>query len=342
MKKLIRSFIIAALAILVLPSIVPAQQGMQAQNRFEQALRTTDDVIRRAGEIINQSGLERGRQMLNLAIELQERARNHGSNSQFVIGAKFTLEARDKAKTAISLCRQAVENENLVKNQLEKTDNLINRIGSHFTAGENNSAQSLFNAAKENQRRAWELYYNRQLRPALKLSRQAEKSLLRIAEMVKNRAGRNNRIQNQILQTESQAEQIRSMIRDCRSEEAERLMAEADKSLEECYQYVANGQYKQARNAIRSTRRLIRSAADICGGSGSQWQNLNRLSNEIEQVGQAILDRGKDKAREFYDSAIEYMEKAENHCAKGDTEACAANIKAAQMNLEKAKRLIGI
>jgi hypothetical protein len=342
MKKLTKLFMITFLVSLVIPSIVTAQQGTMAQHRFEQEFQATNEVIRRAGEAINQSGLERGREMLNIAVKLQEQAQNYGRNHQYVMGGKLTMEAREKAKAAMALSMQAIENANLVQRQLEKNDGLIARVQARIGFGDNDMVESLFNAARENQRRAWELFHSGQLRPALKLAHQAEASILRVAEMVKSEAGQLNRIQNQIRQTKAQMEQIRNMLQNCQSEEADRLMAEAGQSFQECHQYANNGQLKQAENKIRATRRLLRSAADICEGNGSQWRILNRISDEIDRVGRMIRNSGDEKALKFYDTAVKHMEKAQNHCAEGEAKACAANIKAAQMNLEKAKRMIGL
>ena len=90
-------------------------------------------------------------------------------------GGKLTIMARELALKAIAIKRRAEgkveENENTVLRQLEKTDQLIEKLRENAQANVPDRLKSAFDTALDNQRRAWELYRERVLRAALKLSR---------------------------------------------------------------------------------------------------------------------------------------------------------------------------
>ena len=153
MKKLSMLLLLLGLAGLLAPSLVYGQQLQQAMRRFEQEYRTTDEVIVRVRSIIASSGIDRGRELLNLAEKIQIQAKNMGMNQNFAGGITFTLKAREQAKSAGLVNQQAKEDESLVRRQLEKTDQLLERVRTSMTQDMGQNIESLYNTALDNQRR---------------------------------------------------------------------------------------------------------------------------------------------------------------------------------------------
>ncbi|UCD94238.1 MAG: hypothetical protein JSU69_10820 [Candidatus Zixiibacteriota bacterium] len=342
MKRKLTTTLIIAIGLLITAAGAMAQTSQQLRSRFEMEFERTQQVINQARAVIAESRTEKGAALLKFAEELQKRAHEAGRLQMYRRGGELTLEAREKARAAITVSRQAEENENLVQRQLEKTDKLISRVQERIGQDAPRPLLTLFNAAKENQRRAWEFYRNRELRPALKLSRQAEKSVRRLIERVKAQAGEAGRLQNQIRQMEQTLERIRARVQECDNEEAARLMIRAEESFRECQNFLNNGQLQQAENKLQSARRLMRQVAEACADQDSLGNAIRRVNMEMEQASEAIMNSGDSQAIELMRTARKHLQAAERNCESADTERCAANIKAAQMSLRKAQRLAGI
>lgn len=342
MKRKLTVVVLAALVGLLACSSVFGQTSQQVQTRFRTEYERTQEVIVRAEMVIAESRTDRGTALVKIAVEIQERARQMGQNRMFAEGTKLTLSAREKARSAIMVSRQAEENENLVQRQLEKTDNLIARVQNRVSPDAPRMMLALFDAAKENQRRAWEFYRNRELRPALKMSRQAEKSLRGLIERFKSENGETFRLRNQLRQQEKRAEQLEAMIQECGSSKASRLMVKATEALQNSLRFINNGELDKARNRMRITSQLLTQIADLCSDQGSLERMIIRVRAEIQRTAEAIGQSGESAAFKLLESARNHLHEAENLCAKGNTEACAANIKAAQMSVRKAKSMAGI
>ena len=186
------------------------------------------------------------------------------------------------------------------------------------------------------------IYRNRNLRPALKLSRQAEKMLQGMAERYKAQQGDLTRLQNQIKQLEQKMEQVKAMVRECNNDEADGLITKTQNSYNECLEHAAKGEIKKAENQLKLTRRLLTQAAGLCGDQDALQRMIQQMSQEMDRTAEAIQNSGDAQAIKLMQSAREHIREAQRLCAGGNSENCAANIKAAQMNLQKAKRLAGI
>ena len=155
MKVDLRKYMIFVLIMgLLLPVIVSAQNVDRARNKFQQEYWQTNQVINRAQNVIGEANRYRHLELVRLAVnasekiltqakQLQEQAReqlNANDLAHIQIGNNRTTRARDMAWDAINvikkasdkIVRQADENENLVLRQLEKADQLIERIKSNL------------------------------------------------------------------------------------------------------------------------------------------------------------------------------------------------------------------
>ena len=342
MKKLPKILILALLVGFLIPSLVYGQMQQQTQNRFEQEFRNTNEVINHTRNIISSSGIDRGSELLKLAEGIQVQARTMGMNRNFVTGIALTMSAREKAKNAGMLNQQANENENLVRRQLEKTEKLLDRIRTNMPADAGQKIESLYNTALENQRRAREFYHNQQLRPALKLSRQVENSLKRLIERVREMNGNLEQLQNQIGRLENKIIRIENMMQNCGSERAEQTLKEIKNQFENIKREQNNKEVEGLESRLRSMNQRLNAVIEICQGADFQTEQLNRLQAEVDQVANSIRESDNEQAQKLLRTAENNLRKAEQFCQTGDSEACAANIKAAQINLRKAKKLAGL
>ncbi len=342
-KKSREIFIFAVLGIfllLLVPRISFAQMG--DGQRLQEMLSMTDDIISRANEIVANCQNLRGTELLNAAKSLQNLAQQQANTGNSGVSLQLTRQARNKALEAIKACQQAEENEGIVIQQLERTDQLLERIAEAMREFDDRNFTSVFNTAKDNQRQAWEFYRNRQYLPALKLSRQAEKTMQKLAEKLRSGTNDENRIQHQFRQFEANRERIRENLSGCSDEQAFNLARQAQEAYNNAVDFASNGENERAESSLRLAQKFIQEAGELCAQSGSLFRMLEHLKNEAELVADDIRASGNERAVELYREALGYLDKAEQPCQENQTEICAANVRAAQLSLQKAKRLAGI
>jgi len=339
-KKILTVFAVFAAASLMLPQHSLAQGNNMGQ-RLQQELDMTNDILQRAEDVVRNCGNLRGKQLLNAALEFQNQARQRASDNP-VMAYQWTRQARTKALEAIKACQQADENESIVQQQLEQTDRLIERLGESMMTQSDHSFGSVFNSARDNQRRAWEFYRNRQFLPALRLSRQAERTLMKLGERVRTETNNQNRLENQFRQFESNRERVREMLSDCNNDQAFQLARQAEEAYNNAVDFAADGDWARAENAFKMAQKFIREAAELCSQSGSMLRMFEQLQGELERFAPMIRESGNNRAIGLMEEAMGYMERAQKPCQEGENELCAANMRAAQLSLQKAKRLAGI
>lgn len=342
-------------------------QAQMAQSRFEAEYGRTNEIIGRAQTLVNEartrlqaeSGVNlepvrlavgKAEILLTAADELQVRARAFGQGHMYLEGIKATVQARERAWQAVAAIRQAgerfvrqgEENENLVLRQLEKTDDLQNRVREEMPDEPGRALAALFDTARDNQLRAWEFYRNQNFRPALRLSRQAERTLLNILERLQGRAGERNRFENQFRQTEQRLEQAEQIARQCQNQAMTQLALRAREQFAEARQSHMAGETEKAEGYLKAVQQMIRQIVQTCGDGENLKPMIQNMRQETERISNEIRNSGNSTAQRLLESARRHLAEAERHCDNGDSEACAANLKAAQMNLQKARQMIGI
>ncbi|MCP4704887.1 MAG: hypothetical protein GY865_09780 [candidate division Zixibacteria bacterium] len=343
MKKLPKMLIVTLVIAVLIPSFVYSQQQQQqTRNRFDQEFGITNEVINQARNIISSSGIDKGSELLKLAEKIQTQSRNMGMGGNFTSGIILTKSARDKAKNAALLNRQSNENENLVRRQIEKTDKLLDRVRANMPNDVGNKIESLYNTAQENQRRAREFYHNQQLRPALKLSRQVENRLKRLIERVKETNGDQDRLRNQIERLENKIIRVENLMENCGNNQAEQILNEVRNRFAKIKSNQDNIGFKAIENRLRGMNQRLNSAIEMCQDNDIQTEKLNRLKADFDRVAGLIRESGDKRAQKLLKTANKNLNKAERFCLSGDSEACAANIKAAQISLRKAKKMAGL
>lgn len=339
--KKILAVITALLAVTILIPQLSRAQGNDMGQRLQRELDMTNDILQRARDIVVSCGNERGKQLLETATQLQNQARQNSSNSP-VAAFQFTRQARIRALEAIKACQGVEENDSVVLQQLEKTDRLAERLAESIGSFSNQAYASVFNTARDNQRRAWEFFRNRQYLPALKLSRQAEHTLMKLGERVRSRANDQNRLENQFRQYEANRERIREMLANCNNDQSLKLAHQAQEAYNNAVDFASEGEMVRAENSFKMAQKFIREAGELCSQSGSMLRMFEQLSGDLERSQAAIRAGGNDRAVALMEEAMEYLEKAKDPCNEGENELCAANLRAAQLSLQKAKKLAGI
>lgn len=341
MKKRLITFTIAILSLVVAGSL-NAQSTNNTMQGFPAEYERTQQIIEQAQNIISQSASNKGSELLKFAKELQNKAKEMGNQRRNHLAMELTLQAREKARAAILVNQQSEQNQNLVQRQLKKTDDLISGVRSRTANQASESMLRIFDAARDNQRRAWEFYDNGEYRLALRLSHQAEKIIRKLIDQVQSGQSNQQRLKIQIQQFERKMEQVRELVSGCNSERAKKFMRKSKDSFDESKKFARNGQFKRAENRLKAAKKMLKQAESACSDTAALEKHIARLENRLQRL-LGVEDTDSDgNINRLLSSARNHLKNAEKFCSNGDLENCAASIKAAQMNIRKAEKMMGI
>jgi hypothetical protein len=333
--------------IIVWLTAVPAGAQFGDMQRLQTALEKTDQVLDRAREAVAQSGSERARNMLTIAMRLQttawERFQGNVVHFDLEVAAqigKFTFGARQRAQQAIAITQQAEENEEYVRGRLEKTDDLIRRIRENVDADTPKGILLLLDSAREKQDRAAELFHNRRLRAALQLTLQTERTLEKATEELGShlKAQRQyNSLLDRYLVLREQIELSGLADRpevENRLTVAEQTRLQAEQLASESKFDKAEKQIQQAVEVLSRVSERLREPAKIQTALESLQRTAQELENKVATSGDAGLEKQ-------YKTALDHMERAAGFFQDGDYDAAAAQLQAARQLLNRISQRLG-
>lgn len=158
---------VGTLCVLCLPAIAGAQTRDEVADEIEK----TDRVIEKARDLLAETDRDRGHHGLEMAERLQNQAKMSLSSGQLRMALNLTLQARERALSSVANWRPAEDNEAAVERELERTDRVLEEVAERLADGTLRARR--LEQARAMQHRAWELFRNRSLRPALKLTIEA-------------------------------------------------------------------------------------------------------------------------------------------------------------------------
>jgi hypothetical protein len=342
MKFKITIFVLLALWLSAASGLAQTQQ----HNRLMASIDKTDEMLNRAKEVVMESGSERARNQLEMAVRLQNMARTMmnmymvDEELNALRAGKYTLSAREKAQRAIAITRQATENEDHVRRRLEKTDDIILRIedeaGDEIPPG----LRTILDSAKEKQQRAKELFRNRRLKASLQMTLQVEKTLKKAADQVGGYQKAIRQYKSQMNRYFSLRERVELSGHADRSEimvalqNAERFQNRAD-------DLALDGRYVKAEKEMAHAVEILTRVAEGLREPMKIQSALEGLRNQAETIREKIAEYGDEEDRRQFQDAVRHLEKAGASYEKGDFEAAAAQLQAGRQLLSRISKKLG-
>jgi hypothetical protein len=289
------------------------------QQRFdvEADLEKTDQLLEKARDLVGEFGSNRGRTSLEVAEKTQERAWDAFHRGQSRRAQQMTERAREEVYRALGSLRQSEENENEVERQLERTDAVIaearDRLG--VTNVRTPGHRRLENAIAS-QRRAWELYRDRRLRPALRMTLQARESILRMASRRGSGLGGDlepNALEAQLERLTEAANRVEGRVQQSDDPGAVESWRRATELLEQARAALDAGDLREADRMLRQARnRLERIARRALREMRSDEVVvlIDAASARWEQLESSVRDQGDERLLAWYDQAGENLQRA--------------------------------
>ncbi len=329
--------------IIGIPLLLVSAAEAQTNVSVERELEKTDLVIQRAREAISLSRNIKTENLLQMAISLQDKAKEAFAMISYKVALDLTLKAREKAYEAIGYTKKDEENENLVLKAIERTDQIINKAKEAAGELENRRIISILESALGNQQKAKEFFKEHKLKMALKFTLKARETAQKVTDLANGEKRLNRQAQKELEITDRLMEKASPIIRESQNSKAEQLLNQAESMQSKARDMFDQRKYVQATRNTKKARELIQKALRLVEQDvtpqmvESALQQNERL---IEQVTQEIKASGNPKARTTFEKGLSHQTQAKEHYHDGRFQAALAEAKVANTLITKALEMI--
>ncbi|MFQ5606479.1 MAG: hypothetical protein ACE5GA_00925 [Candidatus Zixiibacteriota bacterium] len=342
--RLILMALVGALGLaLTLGAEAQAQCGERIVVEIEQTemglMRAKEKVIE-AAHSVSVASVERAKSLLEIAFTIQLQAKKNCQAGRGPLALGLTVEARKKGAAAIASINTRDENESLVERQLNKTDDLLARLREHIPADAPRPLRARIERVVETQRRAWELFRSGHPRMALKLTREAERSARQIARQLRQHGRLEEGLERRFAAVGELIDKVRQGLENCDNKRAPEVLEKASAALTEAKELFREGHLQQARTALKLAQRLAQRARALCNAQNRQGKFLQSLSARADQLAEKANSQNNREALDLIGKARRILGDAEGLINDGLNEAAAGQLKAAELLLRQANRLL--
>lgn len=305
-------------------------------------LAATDRVIEEAKEIVGASRNEQAQELLNLAISLQESARDAFRRKQYREALEFTHKAREEARRAIRMAKGGMDPKE-VERALRRTDDIIAKAREVVGESPNEQAQKLLETAIDEQNRAREAYRKEEHEMAMRMTRSAEEMARRAMEMARGDGHEERRVREALERTDRLIEKAAPAIRESGNREAIRLFDKAIDLQRKAWDLFRDHRYREAFHMTMEARELIHKALRLVEGpvDAQEVERAIKATDElIERVGPRIRNSGDKHAIGLLETGLLHQGHAKEHFRQERYRAALAETKVAYRLVMKAWELI--
>jgi flagellin-specific chaperone FliS len=253
------------------------------------------------------------------------------------------LLARDLVRRALRTNPTSEQNDDRVLRRLERAGDKLDRAGELLAESDSQNLQAIYDAARENLRRAWDFYNAKQYAPAIKLARQVEMTADRINISIDNQSASTANYERRLEAVRDAISQAWEMLTECNSADARALLEQAEKGLALAEQLAANGRIPAAMQSLQRARELAIRATRECRGPDVMTARYQRLVSQLEQLKEqspSFTGETKDAVDRLLVQADEQLALAQGFIQSNEFEKAAAALQAAQLALRQAEAYI--
>ena len=340
MKRTLLINITILLAILI-PAAGILAQGQQVRERLQSQLERTEEILVRAREMVQSTKSSQAKVAYDDARRLQDMAmdqfRQGPGGQHWEMAAKLTMQARQRAQTALTAARTSEQNETALVRLLERTEEMLQRARGLIGETDIDALPTLYQSAKNNLDRAWEFYRDGQYRASLKIANQVERAAEKLLQQANRTARSEDNFQRRREQVGNAFALYQGRLDDCDSGTAARLMEQARAALQTAERFANEGNLQAANNALQQCYKLALQAGRLCGGAADLQLRYERLQDRADRLAEDIAP-GDDQAARLLSQAREQLDLARDYLGNQQSEAGGAALKAAQLALNELQR----
>lgn len=340
MKYRVILMMLATIAVLISSGNLFAQ----ARDKVEDELEKTENVLERAREAVRESGSAIAEQHLNNALKLQSAAWERYRSNRLAQAANLTRNAREQAMKAIGIVQSADQSNQMVRREIERTDELIRKSEERVKASHNEKAYSLLESAQKTQTEAREFFRGNRIKIALTATMNARETARKAFELADAVENSQDRIDRELDRTEQLIRKAREMAAEMDVDDNIEILLQRAEEMEGN----ARAEYgeKRFRVALERTQQARELALDALKLMEQEIQPerlkrfLEKTDQEIERLRTELTQTPNSHAERLLDTAVQHQERARAAFAADDSRKALVEAKAARELVVKATDLI--
>jgi hypothetical protein len=304
-------------AIVVLAAAVPS--FAQDRERLRNELETTQRILERARDVVEESGSPRALDPLKIAFRLQEEATQLGRSDRprdWMMGFERTVQARKLAQRAMSIAAEQVQLEKRAQQEIFKLENLIDQLNDHADTAPSDRAQQVMDMAQRRLLQARQAYHERHFEEATNLAHDTRRLL---ENLVPRQPAQ--RFERMFENTQRLLDRAREVVASGDNARAQSLLERATHQFEAARRTRSEGRPEAAFRHLTQARDLaMRSLRLEEGPVDAQRLDtfLEDTQRYIESVATRIDDTATTDATTLLDNARQRLERARAHRANDD------------------------
>ncbi len=316
----------------------------QSRDKVEDELEKTENVIERAQEAVRESGSAIAEQHLNNALKLQTAAWDRYRSNRLIQAANLTRNAREQAMKAIGIVQSADQNNQMVRREIERTDELIRKSEERVRVSRNEKAYSLIESAQKTQTEAREFFRSNRIKIALTVTMNARETARKAFELADAIENSQDRLERELDRTEQFIRKARETAAEMEvGDNTEVLLQRAEEIQGRARAEFGAKQFGIALERTKQARELALNALKLMEQE-IQPERLRRFlektDKEIERLRTKLSQNPKAQGERLLDAAVQHQESARAALAANDLRRAVVEAKAARELVAKAIDLI--
>jgi hypothetical protein len=309
----IRTSLIAVFVSSFCLAVFVAAPAAVAQNRdrLRNELETTQRILERARDVVEESGSPRAIEPLRIAFQLQERA-VHMAQSQhqgdWLQAFERTKQARTLAQRAMSIAAQQAQLERRAQQEIMKLERLLERIHEHADSAPSERAQQLMEMSQRRLLQARQAFHEQRFEEAMNLAHDVRRLL---ETLVPRQSAR--RFDRMLENTQRLMERAQEVAGTSDNDQALALLQRAQQQFEAAQRTHAEGRPEAAFRHLNQSRDLAMRSLRLTEGpvdSARLDALLQETSSYIDNVMNQLGESGSSEAVTMIENAQRHMNRA--------------------------------
>jgi len=328
--------------------------GQISRDDVRAKLEQTDRLIERARDVVAHVGGPRAQQTIETAQRQQRQAWDAFNRGRLSMADHLTEMARQNLLDLMSTFRQSEDNVNEVERQLDHTDRALQDIRDQLGPNPGPSQLRRLEAAIGMQQRAWDLFRQQHLRPALKMTLQAREMAAKLAGGGPGHGpGRGPAIGDETGiafeprydRLREAAERVGERVEASDNDAAREIWNRAQRTLEEARTANEAGDSRRADQLLRRGRELLERAMRQVQREvrGDQVELLIASASErLDLLASPVQESGEQRLKDWHEQARRDLEGAQTALAGGHVKEALVQTRKAVSLLDKIADELGL
>jgi len=283
----------------------------QDRDRLRNELETTQRILERAREVVEESGNPRAVEPLKIAFRLQERAIQLARSDQprdWFQSLERTQQARKLAQRAMNIAAQQAQLEKRAQQEILKLERLLEQLAEHTASAPSERSQQLMEMAQRRLLQARQAFHEQRFEEAMTLAHDVRRLL---ENLVPRQSAR--RFDRMFDNTQRLLERAADVAGNSNDAQAPALLQRAQQQFESAQRTHAEGRPEAAFRHLTQSRDLAMRSLRLAEGPVN-IQRLDALLQEtssyIEGIANRVGDSGNNEATTLIENAQRHINRA--------------------------------